>query len=120
MTPEQLEQFKKSLVEEKDRIEKELAEIGQKNPKIEGSFDIRFPQYGQSKDENAQEVTEFEKNKAIEVNLEKKLEEINETLEKMGEDKYGLCQNCSSKIEEPRLKAIPTAVLCASCAKIRK
>ena len=120
MDREQLEQFKKSLIEEKSRIEKDLSEIGQKNPKVEGSFDVRFPHYGQSKDENAQEVTEFEKNKAFEANLEKKLNEIIETLKKIEKDDYGMCQSCSSKIEWPRLKAMPTAALCASCAKIQK
>lgn len=120
MTPQQLEEFKKSLVDEKSKIEKELSEISQKNPKIEGDFDIRFPDYGQSKDENAQEVTEFEKNKVLEANLEKKLNEINETLKKIEKDSYGICQNCSTKIEWPRLKAIPTAALCISCAKIQK
>lgn len=117
MSPEQLEQLKKSLAEEKKRIEKELGEIGEKNPKAEGNFDVRFPQYGQSKDENAQEVAEFEKMKILEANLEKRLGEINETLKKVGEDTYGTCQSCSAEIEQPRLKAMPTASLCAICAK---
>lgn len=117
MTPKRLEQFKKSLIEEKKKLEKELSEIGNRNPKAEDNFDVRFPQYGQSKDENAQEVTEFEKLKILEVNLERRLTEINETLKKMEKDHYGICQTCSKKIEEPRLKAIPTATLCASCAK---
>jgi len=120
MEQKQLEQLKKSLVEEKSIIEKELSEIGQKNPKVQGNFDIRFPQYGQSKDENAQEVTEFEKNIALEANLEKKLDEINEALKKIERGGYGVCQNCSSKIEGPRLKAMPTASLCVSCVKIQK
>ncbi|MEK7659388.1 MAG: TraR/DksA family transcriptional regulator [Patescibacteria group bacterium] len=117
MTPKQLEELKKSLAGEKKLIEKELSEIGQKNPKTEGDFDVRFPQYGQSKDENAQEVTEFEKMKILEANLEKKLGEINKTLKKIGEDAYGICQNCSAEIEMPRLKAMPTASLCAVCVK---
>jgi len=117
MTPKQLEQLKESLVQEKKRIEKELSEIGRRNPKGEGNFDVRFPQYGQSKDENAQEVTEFETRKVLESNLEQRLSEINETLKKMGKDAYGVCQNCSQEIEEPRLKAMPTASLCSVCAK---
>lgn len=117
MSPEQLEQFKKSLAEEKKKVEKELNEIGRKNPKGEDNFDIRFPQYGQSKDENAQEVTEFETRKVLESNLEKRLSEINETLKKIEKDAYGTCQNCSQEIEEPRLKAMPTAFLCSVCAK---
>ncbi len=117
MGPKQLGQLKKSLIEEKEKIEKELGEIGSKNPKRMGDFDIRFPQYGQGKDENAQEVTEFEKRKAVEFSLEKRLSEINETLGKIQEGNYGICQNCSLNIERPRLKAMPTAILCASCAK---
>lgn len=117
MTPEQLEQFKKSLTEEKKRVEKELNEIGRKNPKGEDNFDIRFPQYGQGKDENAQEVTEFEKRKVLEANFEELLAEINNTLKKIEKDAYGLCRNCSQEIEEPRLKAMPTASLCSVCAK---
>ncbi|MBI4117397.1 MAG: TraR/DksA C4-type zinc finger protein [Parcubacteria group bacterium] len=117
MSPEQLKQLKKSLAEEKRRIEKELGEIGEKNPRIEGNFDVRFPQYGQSKDENAQEVAEFEKMKILESSLEKKLGEINETLKKIEKDNYGTCQSCSAEIEEPRLKAMPTASLCSVCAK---
>ena len=117
MSPEQLKQLKKSLIEEKRRIEKELGEIGEKNPKIEGNFDVRFPQYGQSKDENAQEVADFEKMKILESSLEKKLGEINEALKKVEKDDCGICRSCSAKIEEPRLKAIPTASLCSVCAK---
>lgn len=117
MTPKQLNQFKKSLTEEKERLEKELSEIGKRNPKIKGDFDIRFPEFGKSKDENAQEVTEFETRKALEGNLEKRLEEINETLKKIEKDGYGLCRSCSAEIEEPRLKAMPTASLCSVCAK---
>ena len=117
MNPEQLKKLKTNLFEEKERIEKELSEIGSKNPKSESNFDISFPQYGTSKDENAQEVTEFEIRKALEFNLEKRLGEINETLKKIDKNDYGICQTCSVKIEIPRLKAMPTASLCSSCAK---
>lgn len=117
MTPEQLKELRADLLEEKETVEKELSEIGIKNPKAEGNFDIQFPQYGTSKDENAQEVTEFEKRKALEFNLEKRLGEINETLKKLDGGNYGVCQTCSAKIEPPRLKAMPTAYLCSSCAK---
>lgn len=117
MTPEQLAQFKKSLTGEKERLEKELGEIAGKNPKVKGGFKIRFPQFGKSKDENAQEVTEFETRKALEANLEKRLAEINETLKKTEGNTYGVCQSCLAEIEEPRLKAMPTASLCSICAK---
>ncbi len=116
MLPEQLKKFKETLVKEKETLEKELSEIGKPRPEAKGDFNVNFPQFGQSKDENAQEVAEFEKRKALEFNLEKKLAEINQTLEKIDGGGYGICENCSSEIEKPRLKAMPTASLCASCA----
>lgn len=117
MEQKQLKQLKEELLKEKDRIEKELSKIGEKNPKSEGNFDVRFPKYGQSKDENAQEVTEFEKIKVLEGNLEQRFAEINETLTKIEKGDYGICKSCSEEIEEPRLKAMPTAVLCSVCAR---
>lgn len=117
MTPKRLEQFKKSLLEEKKRVENELNEIAEKRPQEKGGFGVRFPQYGTSKDENAQEVAEFEKLKVIETKLEERLAEISETLKKTEKGKYGICESCSEEIEEPRLKAVPTAALCSYCVK---
>lgn len=117
MDPKQLEQLKKTLLEEKKKLENELNEIARRNPQIKDDFEVRFPRYGTTRDENALEVAEFEKLKAIEMNLEKKLAEIKETLKKIDQDSYGICRTCLEPIEEPRLKAIPTASLCAVCAK---
>ena len=36
------------------------------------------------------------------------------------EDDYGKCDNCSLRIEDGRLKVLPIANLCMSCAKNNK
>ena len=37
-------------------------------------------------------------------------------LEKLGTDRYGVCENCGQEIAEARLEARPEARLCIDCA----
>jgi len=117
MDKDKLQQFKKILLEEKKTLEKELKEIANKNPNIKGDFKTRFPQYGETNDENAQEVADFEKMKSLEYELETKLAKINETLKKIEQGSFGICETCKKPIEEPRLKAMPIATTCSVCVK---
>lgn len=41
---------------------------------------------------------------------------IERALKRIGEGKYGACQSCGEDIDEARLKAIPYAETCISCA----
>lgn len=42
---------------------------------------------------------------------------IKNALMKINKGTYGRCEQCGKHIEEDRLKAIPTAILCMSCSK---
>ena len=48
-------------------------------------------------------------------NEQKILNRINEALEKIGDNKFGLCELCEKKISKVRLKAVPYAELCVPC-----
>lgn len=48
-------------------------------------------------------------------NEQKILNRINEALEKIEEDAFGLCELCEKKISKVRLKAVPYAELCVPC-----
>ena len=48
-------------------------------------------------------------------NEQKILNRINEALEKMMDNKFGLCELCEKKISKVRLKAVPYAELCVPC-----
>ncbi len=48
-------------------------------------------------------------------NEQKILNRINEALEKITDNKFGLCQLCEKKISKVRLKAVPYAELCVPC-----
>ncbi|MCC6543705.1 MAG: TraR/DksA C4-type zinc finger protein [Nitrospirae bacterium] len=43
------------------------------------------------------------------------LEKIDHALKKLEEGTYGICEDCGNEISEPRLKALPFAVLCVEC-----
>lgn len=82
----------------------------------------KFPEYGTSEDENAQEVEKFQENLSLQKNLKNLIHETKEALAKIDKDKYGICEECSAQIEQGRLKAYPSATLCVTCAtrKFRK
>ncbi len=48
-------------------------------------------------------------------NEQKILNRINEALEKIDDNKFGLCELCEKKISKVRLKAVPYAELCVPC-----
>ncbi len=48
-------------------------------------------------------------------NEQKILNRINAAIEKIEENKFGLCELCEKKISKVRLKAVPYAELCVPC-----
>ena len=48
-------------------------------------------------------------------NEQKILNRINEALEKIEDNKFGLCELCEKVISKVRLKAVPYAELCVPC-----
>jgi len=119
MTQQEKDKLKELLLKEKAAIEAELAKFADKNPLIEDDYKTRFPKIADASDtsdERAQDVTEYERERAIEQNLELRLKEISDTMKKLDGDEYGLCSNCQLPIEKPRLQAMPTVSSCFSCA----
>ena len=45
----------------------------------------------------------------------KALHDIDESLRKIEEGSYGICEECGEEIGEKRLKVLPTATLCVTC-----
>jgi RNA polymerase-binding transcription factor DksA len=99
---------KKSLLAEKDRLEKEIRKLG------------RYPDYGETPDDNDMELRDFENNKSIEDQLLAVLEKIGTALKAIDNGTYGQCKECQNLIESGRLKVMPYADLCVSCNKNAK
>lgn len=57
---------------------------------------------------------------AVSENDSRQLVLINEALERIEEDEYGLCQNCENEISPNRLNAVPWARYCINCQELQE
>lgn len=67
-------------------------------------------------------VSNYSKNVqlALSENESRQLELIDEALERLEDDEYGICQNCETEINPKRLAAIPWARYCLDCQELRE
>ena len=97
------------LSAERERVTNELAAMGVDR----GTYDEGFADSGQVTAERG-EVD------ALVGSLRDTLSDIDEALTKLDDGTYGICENCSRPIGEPRLEAMPAARLCIACASARR
>jgi len=117
LDPTLKKELEKKLTEEKQRLEKTLAAFAKKDPKLEGDYDTRFPNFGTALDESADEVEEYENLLPAEHALELLLKDVHHALKKFPQGHYGQCENCKKDIRPDRLRANPEAKICMDCAK---
>lgn len=99
-----LDKIKGILLEQKTEIEEKLGElVGDKE------HEARFVDYGNSQDDNAHEVADWELNRSTTDTLDKQLRDINGALKRLEEGTYGICKYTGKPIEEKRLLARPTS-----------
>lgn len=110
-----LDYFKKALEEEKFRLETELGTMAHRNPEAPEDWVVTPPDLNvmrAAKEEMADQEEELENAASVEYNLESRLKDINEALEKMRQGKYGACSVGGEPIDEARLRANPAALTC--------
>lgn len=113
-----MKKLKEDLLKEKMTVEEELRSIAIKNPLVKDYYEQPLVEdVGSSPDDTALEAVDFDRMMALKNTLEQRLHEISETLSKIDDGEYGKCVNCASGIGAARLKVIPAATLCISCAQ---
>jgi DnaK suppressor protein len=55
---------------------------------------------------------------AVSENESRQLQLIDEALQRIEDEEYGICQNCSKEIQPKRLEAIPWARYCLACQEL--
>lgn len=112
--------YKKLLEVEKDKLLKELATIGRKNPSSPNGWEaIETDLDSDSADENevADEIEELGENEGILAKLASQLDLVEKALEKIKKGTYGKCDVCEGVIPEARLKANPASLTCIKHTK---
>ncbi|OQX01069.1 hypothetical protein BWK69_00080 [Candidatus Parcubacteria bacterium A4] len=118
-----IEEINKKLLEEKEKIEKELGNFADENKKVSGDWETRFPVSSGEVGDSAMEVAadnveEYATLLPIEETLETKLAEINLALKKIDKGEkgeYGICEKCGKNISPERLEIRPESRFCLKC-----
>lgn len=65
-------------------------------------------------------VQNYSKNVMLSVseNESRQLQMVDEALQRIEDDEYGVCQNCSTAIHSKRLAALPWARYCLNCQEL--
>lgn len=120
MTQKELQQLDELLAKREKELEEELSKIAIKNPAVKGDFEVRVPpnvEGREDEDQYAHNVSDLERNFALEQELEKQIEEVRKARTRIKAGTYGVCEKCASEIQPARLKLIPVAALCMDCLK---
>ena len=116
MNSKLIEELKGKLEEEKKSIQKELESFASEDPNLKHNWDTKYPNREDGdKDDEADEVQEYDNMLSLEHSLELKLKDVKSALEKIENGTYGICENCGKKITEERLLACPEAKTCLKC-----
>lgn len=110
-----IEHFKERLEKEKTELEKSLGEIGRINPKNKDDWEVA-PVAERSRVDSRDEVADWletmDEREEEEITLEQRLNSVKGALQRIAENKYGICTISGEEIEEDRLEANPAAKTC--------
>jgi len=119
MTPEKIENFKQRLLEEIDRLNQQMNDLGKRDLNRPGHVEVTYPESGSnSEDDNAAEVAEYADELSIEARIASELRDAQDALKAMDNGHYGICKYCKKPIDEKRLEARPSSSSCINCKKI--
>jgi RNA polymerase-binding transcription factor DksA len=103
-----LEKYRKQLIEERDRLNKEIptvAEAAEPTPDDRQITAANAAVIGEIKDVQ---------NRVIEIKSDR-LERVRAALQSIDDGTYGTCIRCGKPIDPRRLDAEPTAITCMDC-----
>ena len=111
-----LTELREMLELEKTQLVSELKSIARPDKLVKGEWKVQFPTFERSenishaqKEEEADEVEEYEMRLAAEDSLESRLLEVNHALERIETSQYGICKKCRKPMGLDRLRANPAA-----------
>ena len=112
------EQFRSTLLEERERVERAIANLRDDHP---GTADDEVEEVPGPSDNHIAETATATLDREIDFTLEENsaqvLTEIDAALQRIDDGTYGTCASCGKDIAPERLEAHPWAALCIDCAR---
>ena len=119
MKQDLISKFKKILEKRKEDIISHILKFAKKTS--DGIYEVIPKDYGDSEDENSEEISDTIEDESTLSTLEEEIDQIDKAMQKVEEGSYGKCSNCGEIIEEKRLEFNPAATYCSQCQnKIEK
>ncbi len=104
-----VKEMEQKLLSEKKRLEEDLSSFAKKDTYERDDFDTKFPDFGDTQEDNAAEVADYDSNLSVEHNLESQLKDIDEALDRIKKGTFGICLKTGKEIKEERLRVLPSA-----------
>lgn len=120
MNKDDLKQLDETLAKRQQEILVQLREFAKENPAVKGDFEVQIKDLGRDEYDNALEEADLGRDFALGQQLEAELRDINTVREKIKNGTYGACNECYKPIDGKRIKAMPVASLCISCARKKR
>lgn len=117
LNKKQIKKFKKILEDRKTEIEQELSKFAKKDKHTDDGFVTNFPDFGDTSEDNAREVSAYVNRLSMEGTFGKELRDIFSSLKRIDEGGYGICKYCNKEIGEKRLEIRPASSSCVACKK---
>lgn len=102
----------KPLLSQKETLQQERANVETELERLRAELQEAPEMTGDEVDLN---VYEREKTLGLVATYERRLEEIQATIQVAAEGKYGICERCGKKIDPERLQIFPETRLCVDC-----
>ena len=107
----------KDVKQLKDLLETQRREIFERLQILESDWE-KMSEHDIEPEEEAQKANLTDLFSQLDDRDKQEIENIDLALAKMAAGTYGVCENCSKTISLDRLRALPAASLCKSCARL--
>jgi len=117
MKTSELNGYRESLLEEKERLSAALEYLHAENPGAEEEQALELSSLEEHLAEAGSVTLEREIDYSLEEVVNERLTAISEALERIEQGNFGRCVSCAAAIAAERLAALPWASLCIDCKR---
>jgi RNA polymerase-binding protein DksA len=115
LSPKTLERLRQKLVDEKNRLHHQAEELTAEAEQLAREREAGDTQFDEESGEGDTVNIERERDLLLSATARQVVEEIDDALERMKRNRYGVCKPAGRKIALERLEAIPWAQVCVDC-----
>ena len=114
-SPKTLDRLRQKLIDEKDRLRHQAEELAAEAEQLAREREAGDTQFDEESGEGDTVNIERERDLLLSATARQVVEEIDDALERMKRNRYGVCKPAGRKIALERLEAIPWAQVCVDC-----